>query len=129
MKIFIRLMLSVFFCTLISCAKSPGITQTKAEFSICKASCDKKVNKCNRLCRNNCEQCRSKVFSSTVKSYRMYVHEQRVQGFRVARELNSYRDPLQCRKITCSCPADYQVCMQSCGGVIYKQLRVASVCQ
>lgn len=129
MKILIRLVLSVFFCTLISCAKYPGITYTKAEFAICKASCNKKVSKCNRLCSNNCAQCRSKAFSSTNKSYNMYLHEQRLQGLRVARELNSYRDPLQCRKITCNCPADYQVCMQLCGGVIYKQLRVASVCQ
>jgi hypothetical protein len=43
--------------------------------------------------------------------------------------LNSYRDPLQCRKVTCNCHADYQVCIQSCSGVIHKQLRVASACQ
>lgn len=129
MKILVRMMLSVFFCTLLSCANYHSIMQTKATFATCKASCEKRSNKCNRLCNNNCQQCRSKAFLSTAKSYNIYLQEQRLQGLRIARELNSYRDPLQCRKITCNCPADYQVCMQSCGGVIHKELRVASVCQ
>jgi hypothetical protein len=35
----------------------------------------------------------------------------------VSRDLNSYRDPLQCRKVTCDCLADNNVCKASCRGL------------
>jgi hypothetical protein len=42
--------------------------------------------------------------------------------------LPSYKDPLQCRKVTCSCVQDYHTCLAACRGTIHTALRVAPVC-
>jgi len=120
--------LSVLFLLLTSCVHHQVIVQNKAEFAHCKAGCDHRAAACQKVCRNNCAQCRAYTHQTAAGNYRHYVHEQSVKGNLIARELQSYRDPLQCRKITCSCSADHQVCMQSCGGVIHKHLQVAPVC-
>lgn len=127
MKIIVQMVISFCICTLFSCT-SYHSNQTKDQVASCLASCAQKGNQCNKVCDLNCQNCRIKSNCTTAKGYNVYRREQSIQGFGVARELNSYRDPLQCRKVTCNCQADYQICMQSCGGVIHKQLRVASAC-
>lgn len=44
------------------------------------------------------------------------------------RELNSYRDPLQCRKVTCDCLSDFAICKKGCTGVIPTKLQAVPYC-
>lgn len=121
----------VFFLSLLalaSCVHYNTTSHTPKEIALCKASCLERANVCSQSCNNNCEQCRAKEYRATVNNYMDWKQGQLIQGKAVSRELNSFRDPLQCRKTTCNCPADYTICMQSCGGIIHKQLQVAPLC-
>lgn len=102
--------------------------QCRGHFAQCKMSCDQRKAACSKTCRNNCAQCSTAANNRRVVQYNHYVHEQRVKGKNIALQLNSFRDPLQCRKVTCNCAADYQICLQSCGGVIQKTLKNAPLC-
>lgn len=94
----------------------------------CKISCSEQLDYCRELCLNNCPNCSAHAEYSTAKHYRKYLCQEEIQGGVIMRELNSYRDPLQCRKVTCNCSADYNICIQSCTGVIQKQLRALPYC-
>lgn len=119
----------VFVCLLMgSCTAYHHPTESKAKVAACRASCKQRFNACQLTCRNSCGQCTAYAAQSSSESYLYYKHEQYVKGGIIARDLKSYRDPLQCRKATCSCVADYYVCSQSCGGVVRSQLQVAPVC-
>ncbi|MFC3907712.1 acyltransferase [Legionella dresdenensis] len=119
---------SVCCLQLISCNQPLLVGAARTEFKQCQASCQKKAEACHKTCRNSCALCTIHANRKAAVNYSEYVHERTVKGEVIARQLQSYRDPLQCRKTTCSCPADYQVCMQSCGGVVHKSLMVAPVC-
>ena len=75
----------------------------------CSVTCEQKAQQCSLTCRNNCNQCRAYARQSTSESYLYYRHEQYLKCAPLARDLHSYRDPLQCRKITCSCAAGCQI--------------------
>ena len=62
------------------------------------------------------------------REYSHYKNQQKIQGIGIVRQVNSYRDLLQCRKTTCECPTDYQTCIQTCTGKIPKRLQVAPSC-
>jgi hypothetical protein len=124
--------ISVVLCTLLTIAGCVSVKHSIApdqeQFKSCKAYCLEQLNQCAHVCGNSCHHC---VVSQTVtvsKKYRRYVHQQTVQGGVIARDLKSYRDPLQCRKTTCDCPADYRQCTQTCTGILYKRLQVAPTC-
>ena len=94
----------------------------------CELKCKQGFSQCLPACKNNCVRCMVRASQSARKHYLRYQHQQSVQGKNIVRELNSYRDPLQCRKTTCNCWADFNVCMQSCRGLIQKSLQVAPTC-
>lgn len=122
--------IAVYYCLLMltSCLQPINTLPEKKATALCEHTCGIRFAACNKQCVNNCRRCAANVNYSAARKYRRYVHEHCVKGENVALELNSYRDPLQCRKLTCDCRADYLICMQSCGGVIYKQLRVPRPC-
>lgn len=114
---------------LTSCTPKLPPGQTTQEVASCKQICKQRAMVCQKTCRNNCVQCSAYATSQMSLRYRQYVHEQRIQGQNVVRQLKSYRNPLQCAKTTCNCVSDYQVCMQSCSGFVHKQLLVPPVCR
>ncbi|MDI9818247.1 MULTISPECIES: acyltransferase [unclassified Legionella] len=124
-KIITLLLASVF---LVSCIHTMTV-QEKNKIAACQVSCQNKAASCKQACRNNCPQCCSFSNKSAIKKYNHYKHEVCVKGEFLTLQLNSFRDPLQCRKTTCNCQADYQVCMQACSGMVYKSLRVAPGCR
>lgn len=95
----------------------------------CIQRCEQRYTSCKRQCLNNCHRCQMKADKQAWKSYRSYYNEMKVQGSYRPRDWLSFRDPLQCRKVTCSCPADLNVCTQQCGGQIKKELRTAAYCE
>ncbi|AHE67361.1 hypothetical protein [Legionella oakridgensis] len=124
MHVIIRLSIIFIFAVLASCVKQPS----SPEQTSCKISCQKQFDHCKTVCTDNCRRCSTCADVSAAKSYDQYKHEQCIRGGIIARELKSYRDPLQCRKPTCNCLADYRICIQSCSGVIQKRLQVAPTC-
>lgn len=94
----------------------------------CQMTCAKHFEFCSQNCVDNCPTCSWKSGQSAAANFSKYVNEQKVQGKKVMRELNSYRDPLQCRKVTCDCVADLMACKQSCSGVIHKRLQAIPNC-
>ena len=124
----LRIVLCLAFLNLVGCV-SYQVSVTNANTkSTCKNTCQHRFNTCNQVCHHSCQECNQSSNQSAVHNFDKYKHEQCVQGGIIARDLNSYRDPLQCRKITCDCRADYNVCTQSCNGIIHKSLQIAPVC-
>lgn len=113
---------------LIACTSDKVLIQKRQDRIACVKTCEKRWQACHAVCRKNCQACVDSSNASTVCQYRRYMHEQYVQGNIVTRDLQSYRDPLQCRKTTCHCLADYQDCSQMCTGNIYKRLQIAPAC-
>ena len=122
MKLLTIFTMSLFFlCSCSSVHKSPKFDTNKLE--LCKSSCLKQFSLCQKSCTNNIAACSCKQHIQTDKSYSKYINEQTVRGGYLTRELNSFRDPLQCSKTTCDCQTDYQMCIQSCSGKIIKPLK------
>lgn len=68
------------------------------------------IKDCRRSCRNNYKRCSYLASKDAQKKYFFYKHEQFIKGEIVLLQLNSFKDPLQCQKITCDCEADYKTC-------------------
>ena len=123
---FIFIMLSLF---LASCANHHIIIiKDKADVTACKVLCQHRLVACGQTCHDNRRLCGISAKATAARAYRQYQHEEFVKGGFIARDLNSYRNLLQCRKTTCNCHADYDVCYQSCTGVIHKSLQVPPAC-
>ncbi len=120
---FIARIILFFTCIcLFSCASQLSFQQ-KMELSSCLQVCKTQLLSCKQSCHNNCPHCCSLAKRSALKKYQRYKHEECVKGGFIALQLNSFRDPLQCLKVSCNCPADYQNCTQACEGLTYKQLQ------
>lgn len=123
----IRIVLSLMLVGLVACATQDGIMQ-RQNMAVCKVSCMEKYTFCSHVCHDNCSQCTQGANLGAKTTHQAYVHEMCVRGGTIARELKSYRDPLQCLKSTCNCTADYRICVQACGVVIQKTLQVPGTC-
>jgi len=123
MNSILRLLLCCLFICLSGCA-----TQHMQQVKQCKAVCLQKFNECRSTCTNNCPNCSASSSHTSSTNYAKYVHQERIMGGIVARELNSYRDPLQCRKVSCNCSADLSTCAQNCTGIIQKRLEAVPYC-
>ena len=104
-----------------------SVQQVKARVS-CNMGCEERFQQCSQMCDNNCHTCSKSARIKTARHYQQMVREQVIQGGMISRELNSYRDPLQCRKTTCNCQADLTVCLAACTGIIRKRLQVGPAC-
>ncbi len=125
MHTIVRLLIVLAIFGLNGCTKFHG---KHSENTACQAQCSTMLEQCTKSCRNNCPSCAYCADSVAAKDYMTYKRRQCVQGGLIARDLQSYRDPLQCRKMTCDCQKDYSVCMQSCSGLIHKRLQVQPKC-
>lgn len=104
---------------------SPGHAQATR---VCQQHCLQAYKKCDEICHKNCEDCGTRSYRDAEARYAQYRRERCIQGGVIMRQLQSFRDPLQCRKSTCDCEADLLVCKKSCTGVIPKRLQVPSIC-
>ena len=123
----------VLFCFLLlslssSCALQKQTMLHSNEEKLCQNTCLQRAQSCQKLCLNNCLSCKDSSMGEAINDYAHYIHEEQLKGGSVNRVLNSYRDPLQCRKVSCDCTADLMTCDQNCTGVIYKNLRTVPSC-
>ena len=121
-------MLFLVVIALSSCITQRASVQGVPGYAACKMSCQERFERCRQVCDKSCQKCSETAHCSAARHYNRMVHEQVIQGGIVSRELNSYRDPLQCRKTTCNCQADYTVCKAGCTGIIRKRLQVGPAC-
>jgi hypothetical protein len=115
------------FC-LLGCGGYHQSVVKQEQVGQCNGICMQRYDLCRDNCVDNCHNCTVKAHMRSRHDYLKYLREHAIEGKIVARELNSYRDPLQCRKVTCQCVADLDVCRQSCTGIIRKQLKAVSHC-
>ena len=115
-------------CILVSCVFSSKFTQHKLAVNKCKSFCIRDSNICHKTCQDNCVACNHQAHMAARDWYQHFVKEQTVQGGMITRNINSYKDPLQCRKITCNCDVDYLICTQKCSGLIHKELQNQNLC-
>jgi site-specific recombinase XerD len=94
----------------------------------CNVTCTQHFEYCKQHCVDNCSTCSAQSQITAAKNFEKYAYEREVEGKKVMRELNSYRDPLQCRKVTCDCLVDVAICKQGCTGVIKKRLQIVPYC-
>lgn len=89
----------------------------------CEQRCLKQALMCNEVCQNSCQICQAKSKERARRFYSRYEWVQRAKEKIVARELNAFRDPLACSKVTCDCAADYTACKQVCRGTIVPNIK------
>lgn len=122
----------LFICFLVvglsSCVTQPKNSTNIQTKEACQKACVTHFEGCKKKCDTNCQTCSINTYRSASSHYAQYINEKKIEGALIARDLNSYRDPLQCRKISCDCVADLNLCHQTCTGLIHKQLRVVPKC-
>ena len=128
MNLIFRLFFFVLIIALSSCVAQNRSGLGPAQLKQCTLSCTQRFDECKRNCVDSCLNCSLSSFHSATANYSKYVRERQIEGKNIARRLKSYRDPLQCRKVSCNCYADLMTCEQNCTGVIHKQLRAVPYC-
>lgn len=107
---------------LCSCAKQQLLLFKSPTLKQCTLSCIQRYESCSERCKDSCAYCSAQSTYSSLNKEAKYTKQQRIQGLAVNRELNSYRDPLQCLKVSCSCVSDLNACTQACTGLTRKEL-------
>ena len=128
MNCLLKLFTSFLLLYLAGCSKNNQITIKDHKNKSCIAHCIARFDSCKNLCKNNCSRCSFKNHRSAENNFLNYLHEVQIEGGYITRRLNSYRDPLQCRKVSCSCQSDLMTCEQNCTGLIHKQLGFVPHC-
>ena len=126
MNSFLRLFFCILLLVLHGC--NSNTTISAQELQQCQQSCMQHFDFCKKNCVNNCPTCSWESQRRAANNYKKYVNEQKIEGKQIMRELNSYRDPLQCLKVTCNCMADFMACKQSCTGGVSKRLSPVTNC-
>jgi hypothetical protein len=90
----------------------------------CENACLAKFNTCVNICQNSCPVCQANAIEQAGNNNARYMWLQRAQGHIIAREVNSFRDPLSCTKVTCDCEDDFKICKQQCHGKIKPRLKI-----
>lgn len=125
--------LVLIFATSLGCKRLPFAPTAQEDRNAqaqrqCIAQCLDVKAECAHQCSHSCAQCADEENHKMTQRYKQYIHEQNVQGKRLALQLQSFRDPLKCRLASCDCAADYRVCVGQCKQNIRKQLTVKPFC-
>lgn len=112
---------------LVGCSTTQQAQHAQAVRS-CEQQCHQRLKQCQQICDENCLACEIEAKQSAKKSYAQYQRERCIEGKTFILRLQSYHDPLQCRKMSCDCHADHRVCVESCRGKIHKRIQVEKTC-
>jgi len=123
MRSYFRLIIFTALILLSSCSNYSDYLEKERQLKSCHIKCNMKLDICNKQCKNNALECAVKANIEASKNFKRYKKREFIQGKVLIEELQSFKDPLQCRKVTCSCQEDFRVCNQSCRGKIYKHLK------
>ncbi len=126
--LFFRLLVGFFIVLMTSCSTYQTFIVHAQNMKNCKLACEERLKQCSQVCRNSCQNCTKLSNAEAAVHFIQYKKQQNIQGQIVALEMKSFQDPLKCRKTTCDCKADFGLCIQSCRGIIRKNLRVVTHC-
>jgi hypothetical protein len=127
MNTLLRLTCCLAFLGISACDPQYNLVKSK-EISSCKIFCLKQQESCQQRCVDNCPKCYHAATDSAANGFFKYTNVKQVEGGYINRRLISYRDPLQCRKVSCNCTADFLTCNQGCTGIIEKRLQSLPYC-
>lgn len=108
---------------LTACSYYQHYAQKNEHRKQCRMQCEQRFQCCLKVCDDNKALCRMKSKVRAAMHFSQYRQQQNVKGQIVSEELNSFRDPLACRKTTCDCVEDKNMCQQACRGSIRKRLQ------
>ena len=118
------------FALLVLCCLSLGACSQYHDFQDkikahqhCAKACKTRMHFCNKFCRNDPAQCKRWADASATVHFGHYRQEKLIQGEPIGSELQGFRDPLACKKVSCDCLADFDLCIQTCQGNIHKRLQ------
>lgn len=126
-----RVLYAIFFSAIVffsGCAHYNDYVKEERIKAACHQACHEKHRLCQTTCFDNCPLCCAKQNSNTQTEYNNYKRQQIIQGKPIIRQLKSYRDPLQCSKISCDCMTDHAICLQSCTKKAPKKLQLSQSC-
>ena len=106
-----------------ACVSYVQLAEQRHVRQVCEQRCDTRLVQCQEHCHDSCQTCTQQAKAITEKYYQHYWQGRCVEGKRPILQLQSYHDPLQCRKKSCDCAADYRVCRSACRGSIPKRLQ------
>ncbi len=86
----------------------------------CIEQCALTRDQCYDNCGPDLSTCQARVANEARRAYERYVLEQETLEKPIARDLNSFNNPLQCAQEACQCDRDYRACYELCGGRIHK---------
>lgn len=121
--IFQGITLSFVLVFLVACAHKPSHLSADGHGYDCDAGCRAALTTCNQECQNSCQLCKKHTQRMTDRRYRIYVARQKAQGLPVIQMRDAYKDPLRCKKVTCDCASDYDICKQLCTGKVTPVLK------
>lgn len=128
MNSLLRIICCFIFLNMLGCTTQLKSVTHSHDVKQCNALCMKRFDACKLQCTDNCAACTASATHTARVHYSEYTHEEQIRGGFIARGLKSYRDPLQCRKVSCSCSTDLMTCTQNCTGIIQKQLNTVPYC-
>jgi hypothetical protein len=108
-----------------ACSYMQNQQQLFAQRKISAAHCDQRYQYCQKTCDDNLNLCRTKSDARAARHFARYQQQQNVKGQIVMEEVQAFREPLACRKMTCDCDQDKMMCQQAYRGSIYKRLQSA----
>ncbi|OGV25797.1 MAG: hypothetical protein A3F18_05655 [Legionellales bacterium RIFCSPHIGHO2_12_FULL_37_14] len=89
-------------------------TPNELRMCSCENKCRARYAACVPICRDNCSECQAKAIKLSDARDLNYTWRERVIGKILARERNSFRDPLACTKVSCDCQLDLKNCLKLC---------------
>lgn len=92
----------------------------------CYQDCKVRQWQCAAVCDQDSKLCNAKAEAIAGVHFNHYRHQQCVKGEGMTLELDSFRDPLACLKMSCECKQDYRICVQLCQNDIYKRLQTVT---
>jgi hypothetical protein len=130
MLVNLKKILTLLLCSLIltACVHHQAIIQKIHPNQSCLNQCLQEFSYCKKICTDSCPECCGVSKFHALESYHRYVRQSHVQGFFPINLLQSYDDPLKCKKNSCECQADYVLCKQHCTGIITKKLNHKKQC-
>lgn len=121
-------LIGVLSILMVGCMTHHNTPAQQSNVRLCKEACYKQQATCAKRCNNSCRNCTAASNHAMARHYGNYVRQQYVQGGLIAREPNSYRDPLLCLKTTCDCRADLAQCLQACTGTLQQHYKMVPTC-
>jgi hypothetical protein len=94
----------------------------------CLQQCHNELLSCKEMCLTDCNHCCRYTQMQGRSFYQRYLKRKRIEGKPAFSSLQSFYDPLQCNKNSCSCHTDLLLCEQSCHGKIHKRLKTYKFC-